>query len=101
MSRSLSEQFEAASAACAEANDLERDPDGFVLKEHKEIGELTQVWNKLTGRGGRRGLSEEELRVALADETADLLGRVLLFPHRNQIDLTDAINRKRRFRPGE
>lgn len=36
----------------------------------------------------------------LADETADLLGHVLLLAHRNGLDLENAIERKWRFKPG-
>ncbi|MEF2071248.1 pyrophosphatase [Consotaella aegiceratis] len=95
----LRHQFETASASYAAKNDLRRDADWFVLKMHEEIGELTQVWNALSGRGRRRGLAEGQLRQALADETADLLGHVLLFADRNGLDLSSAIERKWRFRP--
>ena len=101
MLKILRDQFEEASAKYAAANGLERDPDWFVLKMHEEIGELTQIWNKLSGRGRRHGRSEEELRKALADETADLLGHVLLFAKQNNLDLSAAIERKWHFQPGE
>jgi NTP pyrophosphatase (non-canonical NTP hydrolase) len=101
MLRNLSAQFEAASANYAAANGLERDPDWFVLKMHEEIGELTQIWNKLSGRGRRHGRSEEDLQTALADETADLFGHILLFAQRNSLDLDAAIERKWRFRPAD
>ncbi|MGK9230070.1 hypothetical protein KXS07_00145 [Inquilinus limosus] len=95
----LKDQFEDVSCVYAEANGLRRDPDWFLLKLHEELGELTQVWNKLTGRGRTRGRSEEELRQALADETADMLGHILLFARANGIDLAAAVERKWRFRP--
>lgn len=82
-----------------EANGLERDPDWFALKMQEELGELTQVWNKLTGRGRRRDRSDAELHADLADEAADRLGHVLLFARRNELDLAAAIERKWRFRP--
>jgi NTP pyrophosphatase (non-canonical NTP hydrolase) len=95
----LKDQFEDASGRYAEANGLRRDPDWFVLKLQEELGELTQVWNKLTGRGRTHGRSEAELRQALADETADMLGHILLFARANGIDLAAAVERKWRFRP--
>ncbi|MDL2401089.1 pyrophosphatase [Rhizobium mayense] len=101
MLSSLIQQFEKASAAYAAANGLERDGDWFVLKLLEEMGELTQIWNKTTGRGRRKGMSDEELATALADETADVLGHVLLFAHRNGLDLAAAVERKWRFHPGE
>ena len=101
MLSTLQAQFEKSSAAYAAANGFDRDPEWFVLKMFEEIGELTQVWNKLSGRGRRHGRSEEELRQALADETADLLGHVLLFAGRNGLDLASAIERKWHFRPAD
>jgi len=97
----LIQQFEKASATYAAANGLERDGDWFVLKLQEEMGELTQIWNKATGRGRRKGMTDEELATALADETADVLGHVLLFAHRNGLDLAAAVERKWLFRPEE
>lgn len=95
----LAAQFEQASQAYAAANDVRRDGDWFVLKLQEELGELTQVWMKLTGRGRPRGKTEAQLRDALADETADLLGHILLFAHTEGVDLDAAIERKWRFKP--
>lgn len=96
----LAGQFEEASKRYAAANGITRNDDWFILKLQEELGELTQVWMKLTERGRKRGLSESELREALADETADVLGHILLFAMRNGIDLAPAITRKWRFEPG-
>lgn len=95
----LAGQFEEASKRYAAANGITRNDDWFILKLQEELGELTQVWMKLTERGRKRGLSESELREALADETADLLGHILLFATHNEIDLAPAITRKWRFEP--
>ncbi|MCK3777539.1 pyrophosphatase [Ensifer sesbaniae] len=93
----LGSQFETASAGYAGAHGIERDSDWFILKMQEELGELTQVWNKLSGRGRRHGKSTEELTALMADETADLLGHVLLFAHHHKLDLPAAIERKWRF----
>ncbi|MEZ2222248.1 pyrophosphatase [Rhizobium sp. RCC_161_2] len=97
----LIQQFEKASANYATANGVERDDDWFVLKLQEEMGELTQIWNRTTGRGRRKGMTDEELATALADETADVLGHILLFAHRNGLDLAAAVERKWQFRPEE
>lgn len=97
----LAGQFETASAAYAETHGIERDPDWFVLKLQEEIGELTQAWNRATGRGRKKGKSEEDLDRDLADETADLLGHILLFAQANRLDLAAAIERKWLFKPEE
>jgi NTP pyrophosphatase (non-canonical NTP hydrolase) len=95
----LQAEFEEASARYAVDNGIQRDDDWFVLKLFEEVGELTQAWNRLSGRARRHGRSEEELSQALADETADLLGHVLLFARRHEIDIAAAIERKWHFRP--
>ncbi|SCB32530.1 pyrophosphatase [Rhizobium hainanense] len=97
----LMKQFEAASATYAADNGLERDDDWFVLKLQEELGELIQIWNRVTGRGRRKGMSDADLATALADETADVLGHILLFANRNGLDLPAAIERKWLFRPHE
>lgn len=96
----LSQRFEAASANYAAENGIVRDDDWFLLKLVEEVGELTQAANRLSGRGRKKGLSDQELRTAFADETADLLGHVLLLAHRHGVDLHAAIARKWRFTPG-
>lgn len=92
-------QFEVASARYAQANGLTRDADWHLLKLHEEVGELTQAFNRKTGRGLPKGRSPAELERDLADETADVLGHVLLFAHAHGLDLEAAIKRKWRFRP--
>ncbi|OBZ94169.1 pyrophosphatase [Pararhizobium polonicum] len=99
MLKQLGEAFSRASTAYAETHRIERDRDWFVLKMHEELGELTQIWNKLTGRGRLKGQSQADLHHLLSDETADLLGHVLLFAEQNDIDLAAAIERKWKFRP--
>jgi NTP pyrophosphatase (non-canonical NTP hydrolase) len=95
----LMRQFETASERYAKANGIERDTDWFLLKLQEEMGEVTQVWNRLSGRGRRKGQTDEELRQALSDETADLLGHVLLLAHQQGLDLEGSIERKWLFKP--
>ncbi len=99
MLTTLTEQFERASAQYAADHGIERDEDWFILKLQEEMGELTQIWNMSSGRGRCKGMSDAEMTKALADEAADVLGRVLLFANRNDLDLASAIERKWRFRP--
>ncbi|MDK4705399.1 MULTISPECIES: pyrophosphatase [unclassified Rhizobium] len=99
MLKDLMTQFERASASYAADNGMERDDDWFVLKLQEEMGELVQIWNRITGRGRRKGMSDADLATALADETADVLGHILLFAHRNGLDLPAAVERKWLFRP--
>lgn len=95
----LAEKFESSSRRCAEVNGIERDPDWYLLKLQEEMGELTQAWNRVSGRGRPKGKAPDELKQDLADETADMLGHILLFARQNGIDLARAIERKWLFRP--
>ncbi|KXG87937.1 MazG nucleotide pyrophosphohydrolase domain-containing protein [Agrobacterium bohemicum] len=95
----LMQQFELASQKYALANGIERDPDWYLLKLQEEVGEVTQAWNRLSGRGRRKGKTAEEMRQDLSDETADLLGHVLLLAHNSGLDLEASIQRKWRFEP--
>lgn len=99
MLQRLADQFEAAAFRYVETNDLKLDADWLVLKMQEELGELTQAWNRLTGRSRRRERTERELHDDLAGEAADLLRLVLLFARQNKIDLEVAIERKWRFKP--
>lgn len=93
------QQFEKASHTYAQENAIERDPDWFLLKLQEEMGEVTQAWNRLSGRGRSKGKTQEEMRRDLSDEVADLFGHVLLLAHRNGLDLEGSIKRKWRFEP--
>ena len=53
MLNDLAEKFERSSRTYADANHIERDADWFLLKLQEEMGELTQAWNRVSGRGRR------------------------------------------------
>jgi NTP pyrophosphatase (non-canonical NTP hydrolase) len=93
----LQKCFDAASQAYCVANGLVRDTDWFILKLQEEVGELSQAWNRLSGRAKRKGQSSEELRQDLEDEAADVLGHVFLLAEAEGLDLRAAIERKWRF----
>ncbi|WP_137156540.1 MazG nucleotide pyrophosphohydrolase domain-containing protein [Rhizobium sp. FKL33] len=99
MLKELTQRFETASSIHVESHGIERDADWFLLKLIEEVGELVQVANKVSGRGRKKGINIDELHMQLADETADILGHLLLFAHHNSIDLEAAILRKWRFSP--
>ncbi len=96
---SLAARFEQASKKYAADNGIRRSEEWFTLKMQEELGELTQAWMKWAGHGRRKGKSETDLHHDMSDETADLLGHVLLFARQHNIDLEAAISRKWRFDP--
>ena len=93
----LADRFEQASQAYVAAFGLRRDPDWYILKLQEEVGELTQAWSRLSGRGRSAGRSEAEMKAQLADEVADVLGHVLLLARNWEVDLAPAVLRKWRF----
>ena len=95
----LAARFERASASYAQSNNLYRDADWFMLKLHEEVGELTQAFNRATGRGRAKGRTPEDINQDLADEAADVLGHILLLAHHHKLDLSAAVERKWRFNP--
>ena len=99
MLKDLATRFEQASARYAATHQLQRDRDWFMLKLQEEMGELTQAFNRFTGRGRAKGRTPEEIRQDLADEAADVLGHILLLAHQHDLDLEAAIERKWLFRP--
>lgn len=92
--QSLAERLERVSASHAERFSIRRDDDWHLLKLHAELGELTEAWLKLSGRGRRVGTDSAMLRSQLGDEAADLLCQLLVFSRRFEIDLGTSIRRK-------
>ena len=97
MSRSLPELgalVAQVSDIYAERNDIARDDDWYMLKLQEELGELTAEYLRSSGRGRMKGADADAVRVALEDETADVLAMLLLFARNNAIDLEAALERK-------
>ncbi len=74
--------------------DVKVDRDYFPFKITEEWGECLQVYLMLTDRGRQKGKSKEEIRELFQDEMADVLGFLLLFAHKEGIDLEAALEKK-------
>lgn len=90
----LSDLVARVSDIYAQRNDIARDDDWYLLKLQEELWELTAEYLKLSGRGRLKGATPEDLRLAMADEAADVLAMLLLFARNNRIDLDAALARK-------
>jgi NTP pyrophosphatase (non-canonical NTP hydrolase) len=90
----LTGDFERVSQIYARTCGIDRDADWFVLKLQEELGELVQAHLRMTGRGRDKGESGEAIRAQFEDETADLLGQLLLLVHHHGIDIEAACERK-------
>jgi len=73
---------------------VEPTDDWIVLKTLEEAGELVQSFLRYSARARDRGLTAEELKRALDDEIADLLGFSLVLAKRFDVDLLRALERK-------
>jgi len=73
---------------------VRRDDDWYALKMQEELGELIAEHLRLSGRGRRKNLTDDQIICARADEAADLLAFLLLYARRNDIDLDAALERK-------
>jgi NTP pyrophosphatase (non-canonical NTP hydrolase) len=85
-----------AEAGSRYAASLNVDPtdDWMILKTLEEAGELVQSFLRYSKRAHSRGLSAEELKRALDDEIADLVGISLVLAKRFDVDLLAALERK-------
>jgi NTP pyrophosphatase (non-canonical NTP hydrolase) len=73
---------------------VEPTDDWIILKTWEEAGELVQSFLRYSARARARGLTAEELKRALDDEIADLLGFSLVLAKRFDVDLLRALERK-------
>lgn len=73
----------------AEEHGIQRDRDWALLKLQEELGELTAEHLRLSSRA--RGKADAQ---KLADEAADVLGMLLIYCERADVDLDAAMRRK-------
>ena len=90
----LTDKIELVSDKYADKVGIVRDKDWFVFKLQEELGELTQKCLMLTGRGRKKGLTDEEIRNGFEDEVADVFGQLLLLAKHFDVDLKKSLDRK-------
>ncbi len=73
----------------AAEHSIDRDRDWALLKLQEELGELTAEHLRLSSRA--RGAPDAQ---ALGDEAADVLGMLLIYCARAEVDLEAAMRRK-------
>jgi NTP pyrophosphatase (non-canonical NTP hydrolase) len=69
-------------------------PKNLAMALASETGELCEVFRWLTPEESRTAASDPKLRVAIADELADVANIVLLLSEHTGIDLSEAIRQK-------
>jgi len=90
----LSEDLENIINVYAARFDIDKHSDWSLLKLTEEVGELTQSYLKYSGQARTKDAGQEELRMDMEDELADVLGMALLFAKHHGIDVQQAITRK-------
>ncbi|WP_304453058.1 pyrophosphatase [Nocardiopsis sp. YSL2] len=90
----LTAEVEQVSRGYAARFGIERDADWFVLKLHEEMGELTQAFLALDGRGRAKGLDDRERSARFRAELADVFCHVLLLADHHGVDLTAEVRAK-------
>ncbi len=74
--------------------DVKMDRDYFPFKLSEEWGECLQTYLMLTDRGRQKGKSKEEIQDMLGQELADVLGYLLTFAKKENIDLVHELEKK-------
>lgn len=80
--------------AAARGWDPYHDPKNLTMALASEVGELCDLFRWLTPEESRAAASDPTLRVAIADELADVANIVLLLSEHTGIDLSDALAAK-------
>jgi NTP pyrophosphatase (non-canonical NTP hydrolase) len=78
----------------AEYPDVKMDRDYTPFKITEEWGECLQVYLMLTNRGRQKDKTKSEIKTMLQEEMADVLGHLLVFAHKENIDLEAAMQNK-------
>jgi len=69
-------------------------PKNLAMALASEVGELCDIFRWLTAEESRAAANDPQLRIAIADELADVANIVMLLSLHTQIDLTEAITAK-------
>lgn len=90
----LISKIEAVSQKYSKQYKIKRSRSWFLLKLQEEVGELTQCYLMMTGRGRAKNKTKKELRTDFEKELADVFCHVLLLARANGVDVEKAIDEK-------
>ena len=90
----LMRKIEAVSQTYAKQYKIKRGPSWYLLKLQEEMGELTQSYLMLKGKGRSKNKTKRELRSDFEKEVADVFCHVLLLAKTNTVDIEKAVDEK-------
>ncbi|MFA5135959.1 MAG: pyrophosphatase [Patescibacteria group bacterium] len=92
--KELTRKIESISQLYSRKYKIKRSSSWFVLKLQEEVGELTQSYLMMKGKGRNKNKSQTEMRSDFKKELADVFCHVLLLAESNEVDIEEAIAEK-------
>jgi len=92
--KELTEAVEEISRNYSRKYRIHREANWYMLKLQEEVGELTQSYLMMSGKGRTKNKKPTELRRDFEQEIADVLCHVLLLAKSNKVDIERAVKTK-------
>lgn len=92
--KTLIDKIELVSDAYSRKFSISRDKLWYLLKLQEEMGELTQAYLSMSGRGRHKNKTADEMKAAFENEVADVLCHTLLLAQSEGVDLKKAVEKK-------
>jgi len=90
----LIDQIEKVSQSYSKKFHIHRESNWFMLKLQEEVGELTQSYLAMSGRGRIKNKKPAQLKDEFEQELADVFCHVLLLAKSNTVDIEKAVEKK-------
>ncbi len=92
--KTLIQKIEKVSELYSQKYNISRDKLWYLLKLQEEMGELTQAYLSMSGKGRHKNRTTAELKADFEHEIADVLCHLLLLAQSEGVDLKKAIDEK-------
>jgi NTP pyrophosphatase (non-canonical NTP hydrolase) len=92
--KTLTAKIELVSDNYSRKFSISRDKLWYLLKLQEEMGELTQAYLSMSGRGRNKNKSPHEMKSEFENEVADVLCHTLLLAQSEGVDLKKAVSKK-------
>jgi len=92
--KKLIEKIDTVSKLYSKKFHIHREANWYMLKLQEEVGELTQSYLSMSGRGRTKDKKPQQLKKEFAQELADVFCHVLLLAKSNAVDIEKAVEDK-------